>query len=207
MRITIIEDDLNILKLHKLYFEKHEDIDLIGAFPSANEALTALSIDTPDVLLVDIDLADMSGVELIEKAKKISPPLEIMAYTGYEDKKTVLSVIKAGATGYILKGTPPGELVAALHSMLEGDVPMSPSVAKTFLSEFREKKVTRATPLSEREVQVLMEMEKGSSYKGIAEILFIRPHTVRTHMKNIYKKLKVRNKQEAILKARKASII
>lgn len=207
MNIAIVEDDRRLLENLKLLLSGEKGITVIGAFTSGEEALSGLNKSQPDVALVDLGLPGMSGIELIRRVKEDMPEIEIMAYTVFEDRDTVFSAIKAGASGYILKGTTPRELIEALYSLYNGGAPMSPKIARAVIMEFQDSGADEQYLISEREREILKGVEKGMIYKEIADKLNISPHTVHTHIKNIYEKLHAKSKQEAILKARKKGII
>jgi DNA-binding NarL/FixJ family response regulator len=149
----------------------------------------------------------MSGVELIRRVKRAYPDMDIMAFTIFEDRDTVFAAIKAGASGYILKGSSPRELLEALTSLSQGGAPMSPKIARKVIREFQPAGDEQVSPLSHRELEILKSIEQGLSYKEIADRRCISPHTVHTHIKNIYEKLQVKDRPNAILKARKKGII
>lgn len=206
MRIVIIEDDALLREHLRLLLGGESTIEVVGAFGSAEDALPTLKEISPDVMLVDIGLPGMSGIEFIRRAKSLLPDAEIMAFTVFEDRDTVFSALKAGATGYILKGTTPRELVEALHGLYEGGSPMSPKIARAIIMDFQEMGDEQYV-LTPREKEILSAVEKGLSYKEIAEKLNVSPHTVHTHIKNIYEKLHAKSRSEAILKAKRRGII
>ena len=207
MRLAIIEDDEMLRENLRLLLNGESEIDVVGAFGSAEEALLEFEACTPELLLVDLGLPGISGVELIEKAREQMPSVEIMAYTIYEDRETVFAAIKAGASGYILKGSSPREIVEALHSLHNGGAPMSPKIARKVIGEFQEKAIGEQYLLSRREKDILMLIEAGLLYKQIADKLAISPHTVHSHIKKIYEKLQAKNRQDALVKARRKCII
>jgi len=207
MRLAIIEDDEMLRENLRLLLNGESEIDVVGAFGSAEEALLEFEACTPELLLVDLGLPGISGVELIEKAREQMPSVEIMAYTIYEDRETVFAAIKAGASGYILKGSSPREIVEALHSLHNGGAPMSPKIARKVIGEFQEKAIGEQYLLSRREKDILMLIEAGLLYKQIADKLAISPHTVHSHIKKIYEKLQAKNRQDALGKARRKCII
>lgn len=206
MRLVIIEDDVLLRENLKLLLGGEAGITVVGAFGSAEDALLALKEVIPDVLLVDIGLPRMSGVEFIKYAKNMHPEVEIMAYTVFEDKDTIFSALKAGATGYILKGATPRELIESIHNLYEGGSPMSPKIARALIKDFQEA-VDEQYILSHREKEVLSCIEKGLSYKETADKLNVSPHTVHSHIKKIYEKLQAKSRVEALLKARRKGII
>ena len=158
-------------------------------------------------MLTDLGLPGMSGIELIKETRRIKPNIEIMALTVFEDRESTFSSIKAGATGYLLKGTTPRELIEALYTLHQGGAPMSPKIARAVLNELRNEHTSDAYLLTPREKDILKGMETGHTYKELAEMLYISPHTVHTHIKHIYEKLQAGNRKQAFLKARKMGIL
>ncbi|MBI5213458.1 MAG: response regulator transcription factor [Nitrospirae bacterium] len=207
MRIAIVEDNRLLLENLKLLLSGEANIEVVGDFISAEEALLRLKETAPEIILADIGLPGMSGIELIKKAKGEMPDVEIMAHTIFEDKENVFSAIKAGASGYILKGSSPREIIEALHNLYKGGAPMSPKIARKVIMEFQDEGIGEQYILSHREKEIVKLVEKGLSYKEISKKLNISPHTVHTHIKNIYEKLQAKNRQEALIKARKKGII
>ena len=207
MKLAIVEDDGMLRENLRLLLSGEQGIEVVGAFGSAEDALEGLYACKPDIFLVDLGLPLLSGVEFIAKAKEEMPGLEIMAHTIFEDRETVFAAIKAGASGYLLKGSSPREIVESLHSLHSGGAPMSPKIARKVIAEFQENQVDDQYLLSEREKEILRGIEQGLAYKQIADKLSISPHTVHSHIKKIYEKLQVQNRQEALSSARRKCII
>jgi len=159
------------------------------------------------VLLTDLDLPAMHGTELIRRAKRSYPDLDILAFTISEDRDTVFAAIKAGASGYLLKGSSPRELIEAIDTLRKGGAPMTPKIARKLIREFQDASATEDQLLSRREREIVKAIEQGLSYKEIADLCCISPHTVHTHIKNIYDKLQACDRQTAIIKARKRGLI
>jgi DNA-binding NarL/FixJ family response regulator len=207
MRIAIVEDNQILLENLKVLLTGEPNIEIIGTGSSAEGALKSVDFSNAYVLLVDLGLPGMSGSELIEKVKAKYPELEIMAHTVFENRESVFSAIKAGASAYILKGSRPVELIDALNKLHEGGAPMSPKIARMVIQELQDKGSDEQYLLSQREKEVLKEIEKGMSYKEVANKLNISPQTIHTHIKKIYDKLHAHDRQDALLKARKKGII
>ncbi len=207
MRLIIIEDDPILRESLKLLLAGEAEITVAGAYGSAEEALRGLRKASPDVMLADLGLPGMTGIELIKKAKDELPSLEIMAHTVFEDRENVFSAIKAGASGYILKGSSPREIVEAIHAIHKGGAPMSPKIARKIIHEFQDESAGDQYVLSQREKDIVKCIEQGLTYKEISLRLKISSHTVHTHIKNIYEKLQAKDREEALLKARKTGII
>jgi two-component system, NarL family, response regulator len=207
VRVLIVEDNRLLLENLKLLLDGETGIDVVGAFITAEEALSGIRACSPDIMLTDLDLPGISGIELIKRTKSLLPGLDIMVFTISEDRETVFSAIKAGACGYIIKGSSPRELVESLNSLFQGGAPMTPRIARKLITEFHDVAVLENDLLSQREKEIVRKIELGLSYKQIADKLFISPHTVHTHIKNIYEKLQAKDRHEAISKARRKGII
>ncbi len=207
MRLVIIEDDPLLLENLTLLLSGEEGITVAGSYRSAEDALKALKNTAPEVMLTDLGLPGMSGVDLIKKAKEEMPSLEIMAHTVFEDRERVFSAIKAGASGYILKGSSPREIIESIHALYKGGAPMSPKIARKVIHEFQDEVVGEQFLLTQREKEIVKLVEDGLTYKEIGEKLSISTHTVHTHIKNIYEKLQAKDRNDAIIKARKKGII
>lgn len=207
VRVAIVEDDPLLRENLSLILGGETGITVTGAYGSAEEALRAIQGGPPDILLVDIGLPGMSGIELIRRLKEKAPRIEFMAHTVFADRETVFGAIKAGAAGYILKGSPPRELIDAMYQLYGGGAPMSPKIARSIIRKFQEETVCEQYLLSQREKDIIHEIENGMSYKEIAAKLNISPHTVHTHIKNIYEKLHAKDRRDALALARKKGII
>lgn len=191
----------------------YEDIELIDSYASGEAAIHGMKIlppsKMPHVILMDIELPKISGIETTEIFKEHYPEVEIMMLTVFEDETKIFQAIQAGASGYLLKDEHPDAIAEAVRELKNGGAPMSQSVAKKVLSLISGRKkgkpenIPVANPsdsitLSEREIELLQGMVRGESYTTIAKRLFLSPHTVRTHFKNIYKKLHVHSKATAV---------
>lgn len=207
MNVVIVEDNPLLLETLRLLLSGEPDIAVTGAFESAEEALAGLEESRPDVMLVDLGLPGMSGIEFIKCIKKDTPDADIMAHTIFEDKENVFAAIKAGASGYILKGSSPRDIIEALNDLSKGGAPMSPKIARKVIVEFQEEGITEQYLLSHRETEVVRSIEEGLTYKEIGKKFNISTHTVHTHIKRIYEKLHAKDRREAVIKARKKGII
>jgi DNA-binding NarL/FixJ family response regulator len=175
----------------------------VGVCKSGEEALETLPSLNPDVVLMDIGLPGMSGIECIARLKRELPSTQIMMLTVFEDDERIFNSITAGATGYLLKNTPPAKLIEAISDLHAGGSPMSNQIARRLVREFQKPhpKECDLSSLSARELEVLNLLAKGFLYKEIADTLKLSRHTVRTHIRNIYEKLQVRSRTEAVVKA------
>lgn len=207
MKVAIVEDDRLLRENLKLLLSGETGISVVATYATAEEALAGLKRARPEILLADIGLPGMSGIELIKEIKEQLLDIEIMAHTVFDDRETVFSAIKAGASAYILKGSTPRELIDALHTLARGGSPMSPKIARKVIREFQDEGVDEQYVLSHREREIVKEIENGLTYKDIAAKFSISPHTVHTHIKNIYEKLHAKDRQGALVAARKKGII
>jgi DNA-binding NarL/FixJ family response regulator len=174
----------------------------VGAFANCEQALQEIVNLLPNVVLMDIGLPGMSGIEGVKAIKTFFPEIQILMLTIYEDDDKVFQSLYAGASGYLLKKTPPAKILEAISEIHSGGAPMSAKIARKVLEVFhKESAAEEENQLSSREKEVLQLLVEGHSHKAIAERLFISPHTVRTHLKNIYEKLHVHSKSEAAVKA------
>jgi len=202
MNIVIVEDnDLTRSNL-KLLLQGEHDAGFVQTFSCSEDAIKSCVWGEVDVLLTDLDLPGMSGVELIGWTRLNHSQVSCMAYTVSENRKTVFAAIKAGACGYLLKSTSPRELIESLHELMQGGAPMSPKIARKVISELQDQD-TAENKLTSREQEILKCIEKGFSYKEAASELNISPNTVHTHIKKIYEKVQACNRDEALRKARR----
>ena len=207
MKVAIVEDDMVLRENLKLLLSGEQGISVVGAYGTAEDALSGLRKAKPEILLTDIGLPGMSGIDLIRSIKGQMEDLEIMAHTVFDDRETVFSAIKAGASGYILKGSTPRDLIDALNTLAKGGAPMSPKIARKVIREFQDEGLDEQYLLSPRERDIVKEIENGLTYKDIAVKFSISPHTVHTHIKKIYEKLQAKDRQQALVVARKKGII
>lgn len=207
MKLVIVEDDILFTENLMQILKKEARIKVEGAFTNAEEALLSLKDYSPDILLADLGLPGISGVELISRAKEILPELEAMVITVFEDRDMIVSALKAGASSYILKSDVPGALVSALFDLEEGGSPMSPRIARKVVKQFQIDTIEEQYLLSSREKSIIKAIEKGLSYKEISNDFHISIHTVHAHIRNIYKKLQASDRHSAVVAARKKGII
>jgi len=207
MKIAIIEDNYLLRENLTLLIGGEPDIEVSGSFGTAEDALPRLIEFPPDLLLVDIGLPGMSGIELIKEVKAKHRNIDILVHTVFDNKESVFAAIKNGASGYILKGATPRDLIEAIHNLAHGGAPMSPKIARSVINEFQEVSVSDQYLLTVREKEILLGLEHGLTYKELGAKLSISPHTIHTHIKNIYEKLHAHNRQEALNTARKKGII
>jgi two-component system NarL family response regulator len=207
MRLAIVEDDPLLRDNLKILLGGESGITVAGAYPSGEDALRSLRKSPPEVVLCDLGLPGMSGVEFIKMIKAESPSIEIMAHTIFDDRENVFSALKAGASGYLLKGCSPREIIEAIYELYKGGSPMSPKIARKVIHEFQDADVAEQYNLSQREKSILKCIALGMTYKEISTDLGISAHTVHSHIKRIYEKLQSKDRTEALVKARKGGFI
>jgi len=204
IKICIVEDDALILKSMQMVLNNAEGYTVTGTFFSAEAALENLKEHHPDVLLLDIDLPGINGIEAIPKLKKLQPELNIVMLTIHDEAQLVFSALRQGAVGYLVKGNNSKFLLQDIREVYEGGAPMSPSIARQVIASFKPEK---ETILSDRELEVLEKLSNGTNNKQIAEDLFVSTNTIKAHVKNIYKKLHVHSRAEAVSKGFKKGLI
>ncbi len=197
-RVLIIEDDTEIRNSFVLIVNSSQRFLSVGAFATCEEAIKNLVNLRPEIILMDIELPGMNGIAGTKIIKEKLPHAEIIMVTVYEDSDLVFDALKAGATGYIAKSANYVELLSALEEILKGGAPMSSRVARLVIDNFH---VNPISPLTKRETEVLQLIAQGKTYSQISEELFISRETSKTHIKNIYSKLQVSKKSEAIERA------
>jgi len=199
--VFIIEDDAEIRNGYCFLIDYSQEFSC-KSFNSAEEALKEIPINKPDLILMDVNLPGMNGIECTKIIKKSYPEILIMMFTVYENNENVFKALEAGASGYILKQSSPDELLEAIRQLDTGGAPMSTSIARMVVSSFSKLPDNNANDynLSEREKEVLDLLAGGFRYKDIAEKLFISISTVRSHIFSMYEKLHVHNRTEALNK-------
>ena len=207
MNLCIVEDNAALLKSLAERLSRERDIRVASASASAEEALEQCPWGEVDILLADIDLPGMSGIELIRRIRERVPAVLSMAFTICEDRATVFSALKAGAYGYVLKGDSPRDLLESLRELARGGSPMSPSIARQVIREFHPAEEGEGEALTSREKEVLKLVAEGRLYKEIAEAFGLSAHTVHTHIKRIYGKLHAHGRTDALDKAREAGLL
>lgn len=206
--IAIIEDRPEILNGLKNLIRYTDGLTCIGSFSTMEEGLAKLPENLPDVLLCDVGLPKMDGVTGIKILKQKYPHLKILMLTVYDDDNRIINAICAGACGYLLKNTPPKKLIEAIKEALEGGAPMSPEIARRVIELFRKNPPPKQTDygLTPHEIKLLKMLVEGHNYNTAAAALGISINTVSFHIKNIYDKLQVHSKSQAVAKALQNSL-
>ena len=210
IRVTIFEDNRNLREGLLQLINGSEGFRCSGAFANCIQIIKDIDETAPDVILMDIEMPGISGIEAVKLAKEKFPAIKILMETIFDDNDKIFQSICNGAEGYILKNTPPVQILSAIKEIYEGGAPMTPSIASKVLKMFKNKPSENTSEqfnLTEREKEILKCLVEGMSYKMIGESCFISIDTVSGHIKNIYKKLQVHSKSEAVAKAIKGRIV
>lgn len=202
IKVSIVEDNSGIRESLTLLMQSTPGLEFLKAYPNAELAMEDLHVNTPDIVLMDINLPNRSGVDCTVFIKEHHPKVQILILTVYEDADLVFNALRAGATGYLLKRTSSDELIEAVFDCKSGGAPMSSAIARKVVQSFHTQ-LSKPDPMAEltpREDEVLQYLSKGFRNKEIAEQLYISVETVRRHVHVIYGKLHVRSRTEAVLK-------
>jgi DNA-binding NarL/FixJ family response regulator len=200
--VSIVDDEKDLRNSIATFVNGSRGFRCVSAYDSAEAALRGLPGDRPDVILMDINLGGMSGIECVQKLKVEAPDLQIIMLTVYEDTDRIFKALSAGATGYLLKRSSPTKLLQAIRDVYGGGSPMSSSIARKVVASFQKAATSgeKHSSLSPRENMVLASLAKGLTYKEIADQLGISIDTIRTYLRRIYEKLHVHSRTEAVAK-------
>ena len=204
--VSIVDDDAKLRQSIATFVNGAPGFKCLSHYGSAEAALSGLPADKPEVVLMDINMGVMSGIECVEKLKQRSPEMQILMLTVYEDTEKIFQALAAGANGYLLKRSSPTKLLAAIREVHGGGSPMTSSIARKVVASFQKQKPAtdaggeRLGQLSPREQAVLEGLAKGWTYKQLASELDISIDTIRTYIRRIYEKLHVQSRTEAVAK-------
>jgi DNA-binding NarL/FixJ family response regulator len=204
IRIVIIEDDEIIRDGYTLLIGQTEGYQVVNSYASFDEAVKTIADDAPDVILLDIELPGTNGIQAIPKLKRMLPHSYILILTVYESEKMIFEALANGASGYLTKNTPAAKIVESIREVKDGGGPMSVNIARMVIKSFQR---NQESPLSKRETQILEQIADGKSRSQVAKDLFIDLETVRSHIKNIYLKLDVNSRADAIKTAKENKLI
>jgi DNA-binding NarL/FixJ family response regulator len=211
VNVVIVEDNSTIREGLEILINGTENYRCTSSFDQCESMLKEIESLNADVILMDIDLPGMNGIEGIKQLKKISKDYIILVLTVYDENEYIFEALCAGASGYLIKKTPPAKLLEAINDAFEGGAPMTSNIARKVVDFFQNNKVEKKTgidvQLTPREKEVLGGLVEGNSYKAIADTLNISVETVRFHFRNIYKKLHVHSQSEAVAKAIKHGLV
>jgi DNA-binding NarL/FixJ family response regulator len=205
-KVSIVEDNEQLRDTLAKMISRANGFECVGQHPSAEAGLVGIPNEKPDVVLMDINLPGMNGVECVRKLKELLPRLQIVMLTAYEDTENIFNSLAAGATGYLLKRSKSAEILDAIRDVQNGGSPMSTHIARKVVQSFLHRPaaappVEQTEELSPREQEVLDLLSQGFMYKEISDKLGISFETVRTYIRRIYEKLHVRTRTEAVAKA------
>lgn len=205
-RILIYEDNNKLRASLSMLIEGLEDFEVVGNFPNCHHVMNEVKKANPEVVIMDIDMPGVTGIEAVQMIKEFNPFIYIMMYTVFEDDDRIFDSLCAGANGYILKKSSPMKFIEALKELSQGGSPLTPSVARRVLEKLNQPHHVHYN-LSEREKGILKLLVMGYSYKKIGSDCNISMDTVRSHIRNIYTKLHVNCGREAVVKALRERIV
>ena len=203
-RVVIIEDDQTIREGYTYLINNTSPYQVVSTYPSFDAARQKISKDHPDVIILDIQMPGTNGIDALPVLKKLLPKVYIIMLTVHETEKIILEALANGASGYFTKNTPSSKIIEAIKEVLQGGGPMSPNVAKKVITSLQK---NPNSPLTKRETQILSLITRGKDRSQIANELFIEIETVKTHIKNIYLKLDVNSKADAIKVAKNNRLV
>ena len=200
--IAIVEDDEKVRLYLAEQIQQNMEVKTLRVFGDAETALQELTAQPVEIGLFDVNLPGMSGIDCIQRLKMLHPKMQMMVLTVYDNTDTIFQALAAGATSYLLKSTPPEKVVEAIREVFEGGSPISSQIARKVIEAFAAKGKGNKffQELSRREQEILEQLRKGFRYKEIADQLFLSIDTVRTHIRNIYEKLQVNSRVDALKK-------
>src|SRR6267378_7620246 len=202
IKVAIVEDQRKFRDAVTTLIDGTEGFQCSGSYRSMEEALDKIARDLPDVVLMDLGLPGMNGIEGTRRLKERFPQIVLLVHSVYEDDERIFDALCAGASGYLLKKTPPARLLEGLQEAAKGGAPMTPEVASRVVKMFREyHPPDRSYELTPHELRLLKLLMEGHNYKTAAEDLGVTPHTISFHLQRIYEKLHVHSKTEAVAKA------
>lgn len=220
-RVLIVEDEPEFMHRFSSAVLREPSFSLVAAVSTGAAAKVMLDLERPDVLLVDLGLPDMGGVEVIAHAMRQHPQCDVLVVTMFGDDGHVVAAIEAGATGYLLKDAFEERIVSSIHELRAGGSPISPGIARRVLARFRlavklppaseaplsESESESPSPLTPRETELLRLTAKGFTFETIGQVMEISPHTVVAHVKKIYRKLAVHSRSEAVYEASQLGLL
>jgi len=220
--VLIVEDDATFRDRYAAILAKDKTFEVVASVGTGGEGLAMLALRKPDILLVDLGLPDISGIEIIRQASLTLPNCESMVVTVFGDEEHVLASIEAGASGYLLKDATEENFLSGLYELIAGGSPISPIIARRLLKRFQSDQLSASAAtavtiepivlesdvtLSEREREILILASKGYNYPEMGKLMGISPHTVTSHVKKIYRKLAVHSRGEAVFEANRMGLI
>ena len=206
--VVVVEDEPKILRSQVNLLRGFDEIDVVGQATSGTDAVERIRALKPDVVLLDLGLPGIDGIEVTKRLRAELPHIEVLIFTIFDDEEKVLAAIRAGASGYLLKGMEAQRIVQAIQEVHKGGSVVQPQLARRLLRHFqRQPSLKNTTPLSPREQEILVLISKGLSNPQVASTLGVSRATVRTHLEHIYAKLDVSNRTEAVTEGIKKGLI
>ena len=200
IKIGIIEDNKYMREGWETFIDYEKDLCVIDSYESCEKAFDSESLKKCDLVIMDIGLPGISGIEGVRLMRDLYPDMITIMATVYDDDEYVFEAIKAGAVGYLMKKVTPGELVDAIRDAYAGGSPITPNIARKIVQLFHQPKIEEENQLTERELEVLKELATGKSYATIAKGIYLSVDGVRHHIRSIYQKLEVHSRSEAVSK-------
>ncbi len=202
IKVAIVEDDRGTRDSLRELLERAPGLSCVGAHATGEDAAERIPAENPDVVLMDINLPQMSGIECVARLKTRQPKMQVLMLTTYEEADLIFDSLRNGASGYLLKNMPPAELIQAVEQVHAGGAPMSMQIARKVVNHFQQIKAPRSEvdSLTKREHEIVALLSKGFFYKEIADQLGISLSTVRAHLHAVYEKLHVQSRTEAVVK-------
>lgn len=202
IKVSIVEDNPGTRESLSKMLQRTPELEFLQAYPNGEAALRGVTQAVPDVILMDIRLPGMSGIECVARIKEKLPKVSVLMLTTYEESDLIFESLRAGAIGYLLKNMPPAELMNAVVQARTGGSPLSMRIARKIVNHFQEKESAASdlSRLTQREQEILSLLSKGFLYKEIADQLKISLNTVRVHLQNVYEKLHVHSRTQAVMK-------
>jgi len=202
IKLAIVEDNTALRQSLEQLFNRTSNMKCVASLNNLLNVVSEFQKSQPDIVLMDIGLPAINGIEGVRTVKSNFESIQVIMFTVFEDDEKIFEAIRTGASGYLLKKTPPEEILEAIKELHEGGAPMSPSIARKVIQAFQVKPTTvlKDHQLTSREKEILYALVDGLSYRKIAEKYFVSIHTVRSHISSIYEKLHVNSKAQAVAK-------
>ncbi|MBI3793906.1 MAG: response regulator transcription factor [Nitrospinae bacterium] len=207
IKVLIVDDDLDQLENLKSIIGGAKGMAIVGAFSDPAKAMDSAPKIEFDVMITDLAMPGMSGVDLIRRVRNCCSDVEIIALSAHDEITIVFNALKAGATGYILKSSTDKQVIDAVSEAARGGSPITPKVARSIIMDFQSEARDAALQLSPREKEILRKIETGCTYKEVAEHLNLSAHTVHWYLRKVFEKLHARSKQEAVYNAKKLGLL
>lgn len=200
IKVLIIEDNKYMREGWRTFIDYDKELVVLGSYVSCEDALASGEVEKANVVIMDIGLPGMNGIDGVRAVKKINPAIHVIMATVHDDNNHIFEAIKAGAIGYLMKNVTPDELVAAVKDAHGGGSPITPNVARKIIASMQAPEITEEEKLTERELEILKELATGKSYAAIGKSIFLSVDGVRHHIRKIYQKLQVNSRTEAVSK-------